>query len=134
MTRRAKHVEPLPSTCQHSLVDREWEIITRVVIDLARVEIRIRAQVSARNRAFHERARRALVRKKIISRERVEAGLHVHIETTGRGRHYDQYDARQQCAQVRHDVNLAPPKAIADETLRGIAVCQRRHTWHPKQR
>src|SRR6185369_15790668 len=110
MTGRAKHVESLPPTCQHSLVDREWEIITRVVIDLARIEIGIGAQLTARNRAFHERARRALVRKKIIFSERVEAGLHVHIETTSRRRHHEQYDARQQCAQARHDVNLAPPK------------------------
>ncbi len=66
------------------LGDRDRELIDILAVNLAGIARFIDAQLSARDGAFHLRTRRAVIGEKIAFRERLVAGLIMHVLAAGR--------------------------------------------------
>jgi hypothetical protein len=81
MTRRAKYIVTFLSTLQDLLRYRKWKGIDQLTIRFSGVEVRIDAEMSTRNRPFHERSSRTTVRKKGAFIERIVSGLIPHPVT-----------------------------------------------------
>jgi hypothetical protein len=96
----AENIESFPTSLKNFLGYRKRHDIAWIAADLAGVEVTVRMQLAARDRALDQRTRGTLIGIEIAARKRILARLHVHVDAAGGGQR-DQHDK----ARYRHSWN-----------------------------
>src|SRR4030095_2585240 len=109
MARSAVNVEALLAPFQNFFCHWEGHVVAGIVANLARIKIRVLAQISARDCPRHQGPCGTLVLEEIAPGKRILFWLHVHIQAA----------APQECQQCHcrddseaaHVASWAPPKS-----------------------